>query len=163
MPAARVFTRDQLDTLGLPHDLATEENAAEFPEAAVELHREQVDTRRWVSVHELVFRAPDDGKTYAVTYEQGLTELQEDTDPWDYAKEIRALEVEARAVVITEWHSVASKAADRPAALTTAERQFLTYALDLAADQMASRGNEFGDEDTAALEKLRRMADEQPS
>src|SRR3546814_11904778 len=27
---------------------------------------------------------------------------------------------------------------------------------------MASRGDEFGDEDTAALEKLRRMADETP-
>jgi hypothetical protein len=46
------------------------------------------------------------------------------------------------------------------AALSDTERQFLTYALDLAGDQMASRGNEFGAEDTAALETLRRLAGE---
>jgi hypothetical protein len=40
------------------------------------------------------------------------------------------------------------------------DRQFLTYALDLATEQMASRGDEFGDDDTAALEKLRRLANE---
>jgi hypothetical protein len=57
-----------------------------------------------------------------------------------------------RTVTITE------QPADR-AELSGAERQFLTFALDLAADQMASRGNEFGAEDTAALEKLRGMAD----
>jgi hypothetical protein len=50
-----------------------------------------------------------------------------------------------------------------PAVLSDTERQFLTYALDLAADQMASRGNEFEDEDRAALEKLRRMAGEAPA
>ncbi|MGW4493815.1 hypothetical protein [Streptomyces sp. NPDC004376] len=43
--------------------------------------------------------------------------------------------------------------------LTDTERQFLTFALDLAADRMASRGDEFTSEDEAALEKLRSMAD----
>lgn len=48
--------------------------------------------------------------------------------------------------------------------LTAVERQFLTFALDLAADEMASRGDEFGDEDEAALETLRRVAaEEQPA
>jgi hypothetical protein len=52
---------------------------------------------------------------------------------------------------------------DRPAVLTEPERQFLTLALDLAADQMASRGDEFGDEDTAALDTLRHLAAETPT
>ncbi|MFF3094221.1 hypothetical protein [Streptomyces cyaneofuscatus] len=44
--------------------------------------------------------------------------------------------------------------------LNAAERQFLTFALDLAADRMASRGDEFEDADHAALETFRRMAAE---
>ncbi|MFD7093360.1 hypothetical protein [Streptomyces xanthophaeus] len=45
-------------------------------------------------------------------------------------------------------------------ALTPAERQFLRFALDLAADHMATRGDEFDDEDDAALARLRQLADE---
>lgn len=41
--------------------------------------------------------------------------------------------------------------------LTDAERQFLTFALDQAADEM-SLGDGFTDEDDAALETFRRMA-----
>lgn len=52
--------------------------------------------------------------------------------------------------------------AARAAPLSAAERQFLTFALELAADEMASRGDEFDDEDDAALTTLRRMADETP-
>lgn len=54
----------------------------------------------------------------------------------------------------------ANQTTDRAAALSDTERQFLTFALDLAVGEMASRGNEFGDEDTVALAKLRRVADE---
>ncbi|MGW5852120.1 hypothetical protein ACWFQ8_29940 [Streptomyces sp. NPDC055254] len=46
------------------------------------------------------------------------------------------------------------------AAFSAAERQFLTFALDLAADHMASRG-EFTDEDHAALDRFRRMTTEE--
>lgn len=49
---------------------------------------------------------------------------------------------------------------DRAMPLSDTERQFLTFALDLAADRMASHGDEFGDEDEAALKRLRRVADE---
>lgn len=42
--------------------------------------------------------------------------------------------------------------------LTAAERQFLTFALDLADERMASRGDEFEDDDHAALARLRRLA-----
>ncbi|MER6605942.1 hypothetical protein ABT282_08500 [Streptomyces sp. NPDC000927] len=43
-------------------------------------------------------------------------------------------------------------------ALDDGERQFLAFALDLAADETALRGDEFTDEDHAALERLRLMA-----
>ena len=42
-------------------------------------------------------------------------------------------------------------------------REFLTFALDLAADQMASRGDEFNDDDEAALANLRRIANGEPT
>ncbi|MFE0877294.1 hypothetical protein ACFW4X_20965 [Streptomyces smyrnaeus] len=115
MARTRTFTREQLDTLGLPDDLATETTAADFPEAAVELHREQVDTRRWVSVHELVFRAPDDGKAYRVTYEQGLTEHQDDTDAWDYARTVEAVEVEQYERSVPAWRPVEEHQEQPPA------------------------------------------------
>lgn len=49
----------------------------------------------------------------------------------------------------------------RTATLTAAERQFLSFALDLAADRMASLGDEFDTDDEAALGKLRRLAAEE--
>ena len=93
--AIRTFTRQQLDAWDLPGAWA--DDAPEI------LHREQIDSRRWVSVHELIFRAPDDGEAYCVRYEQGLTEVQEDTDPWNGAKEIKGVEVAQRPVVTQQW------------------------------------------------------------
>jgi hypothetical protein len=95
----RTFTREQLDAWDLPGAWADDS-----PEI---LHREQVETRRWVSVNELIFRAPDDGKTYQVFYEEGLTEGQEGTDPWCDESEIKAVEVEPRQVTVTNWLPVA--------------------------------------------------------
>ncbi|MFE0326296.1 hypothetical protein ACFW08_05705 [Streptomyces sp. NPDC058960] len=97
--AVRQFTREQLDEWDLPSAWA--DDAPEI------LHREQVDERRWTSVHELVFRAPDDGKAYRVYYEQGLTEHQDDTDPWDYERTVTADEVEPVEVTVTQWRKVA--------------------------------------------------------
>ncbi|GGW68117.1 hypothetical protein [Streptomyces griseoloalbus] len=115
MSITRTFTRAQLDALGLPDDTVYEDQAAEFPTTAVELHREQVDTRRWVSVHALVFRAPDDGKTYRVRYEEGLTENQDGTDPWMLAAEVEAVEVEEYDRTIKAWRPVGEQpAADQP-------------------------------------------------
>ncbi|MFD9463503.1 hypothetical protein [Streptomyces sp. NPDC060027] len=95
----RIFTRDQLKEIGVP-DIWS---AADKTNAAEHLHESQVDSRRWVSVHELVFRAPDDGLAYRVFYEQGLTESQDDTDPWNDEDEVKAVEVEQRPVVIQQW------------------------------------------------------------
>jgi hypothetical protein len=94
----RIFTRDQLEAWDLPDTWADDS-----PEI---LYREQVDARRRVSVHELVFRAPDDGLAYRVFYEQGLTEDQDDTDPWNGDDEIKATEVEQRPVVTRQWRDV---------------------------------------------------------
>ncbi|MFJ2438435.1 hypothetical protein ACIOWM_35030 [Streptomyces anulatus] len=58
---------------------------------------------------------------------------------------------------IAAAHAAPPAPADR-AALTDSDRQFLTFALELAADQMAARGDEFDDEDEAALLKLRALA-----
>lgn len=48
-----------------------------------------------------------------------------------------------------------------PAFTTDAERAVLQYALELAGDQMASRANEFTDDDRAALASLKRRAGEE--
>lgn len=45
------------------------------------------------------------------------------------------------------------------AVLTLAERQFLSFALDLASDRMVSDGG-FTDEDHAALDRFRKLAEE---
>jgi hypothetical protein len=104
----RTFTRDQLDAIGVPHDLPTD--PAHAPEgAAVELHCEQIGTSRWSSFRNLVFRAPDDGRAYRVTYQRGLTEHQE-CDLWR-ADEIKAVEVEPRQVTVTRWVPVAGESA----------------------------------------------------
>jgi hypothetical protein len=107
----RIFTRDQLDEWGVPHDLPEEEHAADYPDAAIELHREQTGSRRWVSVHKLIFRAPDDGKAYRVTFEVGLTEEQEDHDPWADEDTVTGVEVEQRTETVTRWKPVSSRPA----------------------------------------------------
>ncbi|MEU3096877.1 hypothetical protein ABZ690_19325 [Streptomyces sp. NPDC006967] len=167
MSITRTFTRAALDTLGLPDETVTADRAVDFPELTVELHREQIDTRRWVSVNELIFRAPDDGKAYRVRYEQGLTENQEDTDPWNHAREVEAVEVEEYDRTVKAWRPVGEQPAEnlpptesRPhPPLTSNERQFLTFALDRAADTMRNEDG-FTDADEAALSRLRDIAED---
>ncbi|KAF4408637.1 hypothetical protein [Streptomyces lycii] len=97
--ATRKFTRDELEAIGVPFECDSEEEDG----YATELHREQISKRRWVSEHELIFRAPDDGKAWRVTYVQGLTEEQE-VEPFDYHGEIiEATEMVQREVTVTRW------------------------------------------------------------
>lgn len=98
----RIYTPEELDAIGVPFECEKDTSNG----YAAELGREQIDTRRWVSVHELVFRAPDDGKAYRVTYEQGLTEHQDGLDPWDYEETIKAEEMELRPITIRRWFPV---------------------------------------------------------
>lgn len=90
----RTFTPDQLEELDVPY---------------TNLHDEQVDSRRWVEVRRCVFRAEDDGNAYRVTYQQPLTEHQE-CDTWFDDKEIKAVEVEQRPVVVQQWKPVTAPA-----------------------------------------------------
>ncbi|MGW4834701.1 hypothetical protein [Streptomyces globisporus] len=53
-----------------------------------------------------------------------------------------------------------SKGPDPVIELSKSEQQFLAFALELAADQIASRGDEFDDADEAALKKLRTLTGE---
>lgn len=54
----RTFTRAELAAIGVPDDLPGP-NGPAIEGIAYALYREQIETRRWVSVNDLVFRAPD--------------------------------------------------------------------------------------------------------
>ena len=85
-------------------------------------------------------------------------------EPWggQVGSLLAATEFDLADAVLAVLPESADRAVVRAETLTDTDRQFLTFALDLAADQMASRGDEFDSDDEAALEKLRRLAGEQP-
>lgn len=62
---------------------------------------EQIDSRRWVSVHLLVLKGQD-GKFWATTYEQGLTESQ-DIQPFEDETEVEFYEVYKVPVTTCEY------------------------------------------------------------
>jgi hypothetical protein len=100
----RTFTADQLEEIGVPFECV--EPDEDNPDSlAVELHHEQTDSRRWSSTHRLIFRAPDDGKTYRVTYQRPLTEHQE-CDLWRDGNAIVATEVAQVPVTVMRWQPV---------------------------------------------------------
>lgn len=103
----RIYTPEQLEEIGVPFEIDRKGETG----YATELLREQVDSRRWVSVNELIFRAPDDGKAYRVYYERGLTERQDGTDPWNYDDTIKATEVEEVEVTVKQWQPLKEKEA----------------------------------------------------
>ncbi|WP_157875604.1 MULTISPECIES: hypothetical protein [unclassified Streptomyces] len=99
----RTFTPDELDEIGVPFECdASDDSYAE------ELHSELYDTTRWAHVYAFVFRAPDDGKAYRVTYWTGATERQ-DQNLWNWEDRIPAVEVEEVQVMITGWQPVKEK------------------------------------------------------
>ncbi|KIF67579.1 hypothetical protein HY68_01350 [Streptomyces sp. AcH 505] len=116
----RTFTRDQLTALGLPYNTVDEAYAQEQPEAtptvAIELDRTQLGSTRWASQHQLIFRAPDDGQTWSVQYQRGLTETQADTDPWNDEKQITATLMGQRETTVTAWQPVEAETAPCPGA-----------------------------------------------
>lgn len=121
MSITRTFTRAQLDAWGAPYDMADAAYVAEHPgwfndhpNSAIELHDAQVDSRRWVAVHELVFQAPDDGKAWRVRYERGLTEMQ-DADAWNYEDSVTGTEVVQQSETVTVWADATEQAEQTPA------------------------------------------------
>lgn len=90
----REFAKDLLVAAwGLPHDI---DKSGEI------IQDEIIETSRWSEIHSLIFKAPDDGKFYEVSYSQGLTEYQ-DESPWEYETEVVATEVEPREVTVTKY------------------------------------------------------------
>jgi hypothetical protein len=67
------------------------------------VHDNQVDTRRWVEIRECIFE--DGGKYWRISYQSGLTEMQE-VDPFEYLTEVPAVEVELKPVTQMSWEPV---------------------------------------------------------
>lgn len=64
-----------------------------------------VDTRRWSVIHEVVFRAPDDGLLYRARYSVGATEYQNEK-PWEYEQNVTAVQVEEYQQTVTAYRDV---------------------------------------------------------
>lgn len=87
----RLFTVAELQELGAPYDM----DADFFVEDT------QHDVRRWYEVRRLVFYDTE-GFAWAVLYERGLTEIQEDHDTWP-SDPVEAVGVVAVTTSITTW------------------------------------------------------------
>lgn len=101
----RTFTRDELEELDLPHS-----------DHVVET--EQIEERRWYTIHHCVFRIEDDGPLWRVKYYSPISELQEH-DTWDDAKEITATQVEPHRVSVTKYRPVDEARLEAGAAIYT--------------------------------------------
>jgi hypothetical protein len=101
MTTTRHFTREQLEEIGVPFELGGNDTCA------TELARDTDSNGRWTETVRLVFRHPDNATAYLIRYNVGLTEDQEDTDPWHrHGETIPAVEVEQRPVVTQQWRPV---------------------------------------------------------
>lgn len=85
----RTFTREFMDDNDYPWEF---------------MDKELIDQRRWVNIWEGVFEF--EGKHYRVNWQEGATEVQEDTDQWFDEAEIEAYEVVKRQVMSYEWAEV---------------------------------------------------------
>ncbi|MGY0023719.1 hypothetical protein ACVHNB_32715 [Streptomyces sp. YJ-C3] len=102
----RQFTREQLATLGVPPDSPED---VEYSDTL--LADEPVTVLKYSQQRRAIFRAEDDGKAYAVTYEapidSGNYEVGggPDNHGW-WGDTVEAVEVEQRPKVITTWEPV---------------------------------------------------------
>ena len=87
----RTFTREQIDEWELP-----------FGGGDMVVKDEMLDHTRWSILHELIFRAPDDGKLWRLVYEIPATERQE-CDRWP---DLEAVEMEAFTETVTGYREV---------------------------------------------------------
>ena len=92
----RIFTREELDELGLPDD------GPEVVSDRMVLHK------RWSVKHELIFRLPDQptDRAWMAYYFVAATESQEQ-DKWDGAKTVTATEVALVERTVKVWEPVA--------------------------------------------------------
>jgi hypothetical protein len=92
----RVITREQAEEWDLSYD------------APGKLADEFIEKRRWYSWRRVIFTAPDDGLTYAASYRDPASEIQEDLDPWDDAKEVTLTRYESYEKTVTAWRPAGS-------------------------------------------------------
>lgn len=103
----RQFTREQLAALGVPPD---QPDDVEYSDTLVA--DEYVTNLKYSQQRRVIFRAEDDGKTYAIKYEApidvGDFEVHgEGPDDYGwYGDTVEAVEVEERAVTVTRWMPV---------------------------------------------------------
>ncbi|MCZ1006364.1 hypothetical protein [Streptomyces lydicus] len=103
----RTFTTTELAALSVPPDSPED---VEYSEHL--LADEQTTTLKYTAQRCAVFRAPDDGRTYAVEYEAPLDTgdyevggYVPDDHGW-YGGTVEAIEVEQREVTVTRWMPV---------------------------------------------------------
>lgn len=97
----RIFSREELESMGVPDDLATKDKPREG--VALLLDQTWIGETRWGNAYSLVFRAPDNGMAYEVTYESPATEMQEGMDPFNDEREVTADEVEPHVALTVRW------------------------------------------------------------
>lgn len=88
----RTFTMEEIDDWDLPWGL----------EKGMVVQDEITDHNRWSVWHELIFRAPDDGKLWRLSYQKPATEMQE-CDRWP---DLEAVQVEAVEVTTVQYRGV---------------------------------------------------------
>lgn len=100
----RTFTVAELAAIGVPPD---DPEDVEYSNAL--LADEHVTTLKYTAKRRCIFRADDDGRTYAVEYEGRLDtgdfelgEYMPDDHGW-YGDTVEATEVEQREVTVTRW------------------------------------------------------------
>ncbi|RYJ26445.1 hypothetical protein CU044_3738 [Streptomyces sp. L-9-10] len=100
----RQFTRNELSNIGVPPE---DPEYIEYDDDL--LADEPVSTLKYTALRRCVFRAPDDGRTYAVEYEAQLDvgdyevgEYSPDDHGW-HGDIVEGVEVEGREVLVTRW------------------------------------------------------------
>ncbi|MFF9894934.1 hypothetical protein [Streptomyces longispororuber] len=106
----RQFTREQLAALGVPPD---QPDDVEYSD--ILLADEHVTTLKYTQQRRVIFRAEDDGRTYAIEYQApmdvGDFEVG-DGGPDDYGwygDTVEAVEVEERPKLVTTWEPVSGQ------------------------------------------------------
>lgn len=101
-PLTLTKTRAEMLALGLPDDSDADEDA---PHATVISDR-TTGQRRWVTVHELIFRLPGmpEHLAYRTHYDVGSTEYQPN-EPWEAGDAVCTL-VHATEKVVRTWEPV---------------------------------------------------------
>lgn len=69
---------------------------------------EIVGKSRWSVEHEVIFKAPDDGKFYRANYSRGATEEQSES-PWQDEPTVEATEVHQVEKIVKVWEPLTAE------------------------------------------------------